>query len=65
MGEPAAGDRAGLEPADADGFLGKIFPSGKTVIRTGWSLRNYQEGAQNFWAFASNSGAFFFQIGQL
>ena len=38
------------------GFLAKIFPSGKTVIRTGWSLRNYQEGAQNFWAFASNSG---------
>ena len=48
-----------------DGFLGKIFPSGKTVIRTGWALRNYQEGAQNFWAFASNSGAFFFQSGSL
>jgi hypothetical protein len=47
------------------GFLSKIFPSGKTVIRTGWSLRNYQEGAQNFWAFASNSGAFFFQSGSL
>ena len=47
------------------GFLSKIFPSGKTVIRTGWSLRNYQEGAQNFWAFASNSGAFFFQSGNL
>ncbi len=47
------------------GFLGKIFPDGKTVIRTGWSLRNYQEGAQNFWAFASNSGAFFFQSGTL
>ncbi|SPF49284.1 conserved exported hypothetical protein [Candidatus Sulfopaludibacter sp. SbA4] len=47
------------------GFLGKIFPSGKTVIRTGWSLRNYQEGAQNFWAFASNSGSFFFQSGSL
>ena len=39
--------------------------SGKTVIRTGWSLRNYQEGAQNFWAFASNSGSFFFQSGSL
>ncbi len=49
----------------AEGFLGKIFPAGKTVIRTGWSLRNYQEGAQNFWAFASNSGAFFFQSGNL
>ncbi len=49
----------------AEGFLGKILPAGKTVIRTGWSLRNYQEGAQNFWAFASNSGAFFFQSGNL
>ena len=48
-----------------EGFLGKIFPNGKTVIRTGWSLRNYQEGAQNFWAFASNSGSFFFQSGSL
>ena len=49
----------------AQGLLGKIFPAGGTVIRTGWSLRNYQEGAQNFWAFASNSGAFFFQSGSL
>ncbi len=48
-----------------DGFVGKILPSGKTVIRTGWSLRNYQEGAQNFWAYASNSGSFFFQQGSL
>jgi len=47
------------------GWLAKIFPSGNTVIRSGWSLRNYQEGAQNFWAFASNSGAFFFQQGSL
>jgi hypothetical protein len=50
---------------NTEGFLGKIFPSGKTVIRTGWSLRTYQEGAQNFWAFASNSGSFFFQQGSL
>jgi len=48
-----------------NGFLAKLFPSTKTVIRTGWSLRNYQEGAQNFWAFASNSGAFFYQSGGL
>src|ERR1017187_557694 len=47
------------------GFLGNILPSGKTVIRTGWSKRMYQEGAQNFWAFASNSGSFFFQQGNL
>jgi hypothetical protein len=48
-----------------EGFLAKILPSGQTVIRTGWSLRNYQEGAQNFWAYASNSGSFFFQQGSL
>ncbi len=47
------------------GFLGKLLPHDKTVIRAGWSLRNYQEGAQNFWAFASNSGAFFYQSGSL
>jgi len=45
------------------GFLGKILPDGKTVIRTGWSKRMYQEGAQNFWAYASNQGSFFFQFG--
>jgi hypothetical protein len=46
------------------GLLGNILPDGKTVIRTGWSKRMYQEGAQNFWAYASNSGSFFFQSGQ-
>ena len=47
------------------GFLAKIFPKGRTVIRTGWSLRNYQEGAQNFWAWGSNQGLFFFQQASL
>src|SRR5262249_39828560 len=50
---------------NTEGLLAKIFPSGKTVIRTGYSLRMYQEGAQNFWAYASNSGAFFYQLGGL
>ena len=61
-----------LQPAAAlawspkfGGFLGNILPDGKTVIRTGWSKRMYQEGAQNFWAFASNQGSFFFQQGNL
>jgi len=49
----------------AEGFLGKIFPKNKTVIRAGWSLRNYQEGQQNFWAYGSNQGLFFFQQGSL
>jgi hypothetical protein len=51
--------------SDGDGFLGKILGKDKTVIRTGWSLRSFTEGAQNFWAFASNQGSFFFQQGNL
>src|SRR5262245_14874685 len=50
---------------ETKGFLDRIFPKGKFVIRAGWSLRNYQEGAQNFWAWGSNSGLFFFQQGNL
>jgi carboxypeptidase family protein len=50
---------------ETKGFLDRIFPKGKTVLRAGWSLRNYQEGAQNFWAWGSNSGLFFFQQGSL
>ena len=47
------------------GWLNKILPKGKTAIRAGWSLRNYLEGAQNFWAFGSNQGLFFFQQANL
>jgi hypothetical protein len=50
---------------ETKGFLDRIFPKGKTVLRAGWSLRNYQEGAQNFWAWGSNQGLFFFQQGSL
>jgi hypothetical protein len=49
----------------AEGFLGKLLGRDKTVIKAGWSLRNYSEGAQNFWAYASNQGAFFYQFGSL
>jgi len=52
-------------PQMENGFLGKLVGKGKTVIRTGYSLRHYTEGAQNFWAYASNSGQFFFQQGVL
>lgn len=52
-------------PQAGGGFLEKIFGKDKTVIRTGWSLRSFTEGAQNFWAFASNQGSFFFQQGNL
>ncbi|HTP35097.1 MAG TPA: carboxypeptidase-like regulatory domain-containing protein [Candidatus Acidoferrales bacterium] len=49
----------------AEGLMGKILGRDKTVIKAGWSLRNYLEGAQNFWAYASNQGAFFYQFGSL
>lgn len=48
-----------------EGFLDRIFPKNKTVLKAGYSLRNYTEGAQNFWAYASNQGAFFYQFGNL
>jgi hypothetical protein len=47
-------------PSQSDGFLGKIFGAGKTVIRGSYTLKNYTEGGQNFWAYASNSGYNFF-----
>ncbi|HYL76270.1 MAG TPA: carboxypeptidase-like regulatory domain-containing protein [Bryobacteraceae bacterium] len=52
-------------PSRTDGWMGKLVGKDKTVIRTGYSLRSYLEGAQNFWAFASNSGQFFFQSGSI
>jgi hypothetical protein len=51
-------------PKGGDGFWGRLLGK-NTVIRTGYSLRHYLEGAQNFWAYASNSGAFFYQGGTL
>lgn len=50
-------------PSSDRGWLGKFLGRDKTVIRAGYSLRHYAEGAQNYWAFASNSGQFFFQGG--
>lgn len=46
-------------PGAEGGILGKIL-GGDTVIRAGYALRNYTEGYQNFWNFASNEGAFFY-----
>ncbi len=37
----------------------RLMGNGKTVIRAGYSLTNYTEGAQNFWNFGSNFGANF------
>ncbi len=50
-------------PNASGGLLGKLTGKDKTVVRVGFSLRHYAEGAQNVWAYASNSGAFFFQGG--
>src|SRR5207244_11680325 len=52
-------------PSADGGILGKVLGRDRTVIRAGYSLRHYAEGAQNYWAFASNSGQFFFQSGTL
>jgi hypothetical protein len=52
-------------PKVGDGLLHALGGDGGLVIRAGYSLRHYAEGAQNFWAFASNSGQFFFQSGNL
>lgn len=49
-------------PNVTSGLLGKLMGGHKTVIRTGYSLRNYQDGAQNIWAFGSE-GLFFYQQG--
>jgi len=46
-------------PVAPEGFLHKLLGEG-TVIRAGYALRNYTEAYQNFWNFASNAGAFFY-----
>ena len=47
-------------PSETDGIMGKIFGGSKTVLRGSYTLKNYTEGGQNFWAYASNSGYNFF-----
>ncbi len=46
-------------PRDTDTALGRLLGNGKTVIRGSFTLKNYTEGAQNFWSIGSNSGANF------
>jgi hypothetical protein len=52
-------------PSQTDGFWGKIFGGGKTVIRGSYTLKNYTEGGQSFWQAASNSGYNFFNTNSL
>jgi hypothetical protein len=51
-------------PSVKDGLLGKLAGDGKTVIRAGYALRNYTESYQNFWNYASDQGAFFYNSTQ-
>lgn len=46
-------------PRGGDGFLGHMLGDGKTVMRGSFTVKNYTEGAQNFWSIGSNSGANF------
>ena len=48
-------------PDFKNGFLGKLTGSGKTVIRTGYSLRRFTEPQQYFWNQATNYGSFYYQ----
>jgi hypothetical protein len=50
-------------PAKQDGWVGKLFGDGKTVIRGSFTLKNYTEGGQNFWNNASNAGFNFYSNG--
>jgi hypothetical protein len=59
---PQPGVALAWNPNGGNGFLGKILGTNKTVIRTGYSLRNYQPGAQDFWSYGSQ-GLFFYQQG--
>jgi len=52
-------------PAYTDGFLGKLTAGGQTVVRAGFSFRNYTEPYQFFWDAATDYGAFFYQNNQV
>jgi hypothetical protein len=45
------------EPANT--LLGRLFGEGKSVVRGSFTLKNYTEGAQNFWSIGSNGGTNF------
>lgn len=48
-------------PQATEGIWGKLIGGGKTVLRTGYSLRRFTEQYQSFWQYASNFGSFFYQ----
>jgi hypothetical protein len=61
--EPAIG--LAWSPKAEGGLLAKILGNGKTIVRSGYSLRAFNEGQQNYWAAGSSSGAFFYQADSL
>ncbi|HWG60056.1 MAG TPA: carboxypeptidase-like regulatory domain-containing protein [Candidatus Acidoferrales bacterium] len=48
-------------PQFTQGLLGRLTGGGNTVVRAGFSLRNYTEPYQYFWDAGSDYGAFFYQ----
>ncbi|HEV2616538.1 MAG TPA: TonB-dependent receptor [Candidatus Acidoferrales bacterium] len=48
-------------PNYSEGFLGKLFSGGNTVIRAGFDIKRFTEPYQYFWNNASNHGLAFFQ----
>jgi len=52
-------------PSRGDTWYGRLLGNGKSVIRGSFTLKNYTEGGQNFWQYASNGGFNFFQNAKL
>lgn len=52
-------------PNYTDGVLGKLTAGGQSVVRAGFSFRNYTEPYQFFWDAATDYGAFFYQNNQI
>ena len=52
-------------PQYSEGFLGKLLGGGQTVIRSGFSLRNFIQPYQYMWNYATDTGSFYYQSGQL
>ncbi|HEV3480687.1 MAG TPA: TonB-dependent receptor [Candidatus Acidoferrales bacterium] len=48
-------------PNYSEGFLGKFFGGGNTVIRAGFDIKRFTEPYQYFWNNATNRGLGFFQ----
>jgi hypothetical protein len=48
-------------PQYSDGILGKLVGGNATVIRAGFSLRNFIEPYQYYWDYATDQGSFYYQ----